>query len=204
MSRLEFNETVQVLFISAVAAAAGIDSTNAVITQIVTLRRSARLLLAEAIRVDISITSAAADPIPTVDALNVQMALVGLPSVASWSELPTSTVLTTTPTPSTATPTIYYEFLACGVQCPAGTNQSGELEKCNSTCGDGLRSILEACDDGNQVSGDGCSASCEYEQPPDLGSVWECQARAPAKEGGDIEFDRISSCSIRRVPSRYL
>ncbi len=27
-------------------------------------------------------------------------------------------------------------------------------------CGDGLRDIVEACDDGNAVSGDGCSANC--------------------------------------------
>ena len=30
-------------------------------------------------------------------------------------------------------------------------------------CGDGVRGMLEACDDGNVESGDGCSATCEGE-----------------------------------------
>jgi cysteine-rich repeat protein len=36
-------------------------------------------------------------------------------------------------------------------------------------CGDGLHSLDEACDDGNNVDGDGCSATCtdETEPPPD-------------------------------------
>lgn len=32
-------------------------------------------------------------------------------------------------------------------------------------CGDGLRSAVERCDDGNTASGDGCSASCTGESP---------------------------------------
>jgi cysteine-rich repeat protein len=32
-------------------------------------------------------------------------------------------------------------------------------------CGNGFRSLGEACDDGNTVSGDGCSSSCELERP---------------------------------------
>ncbi len=34
---------------------------------------------------------------------------------------------------------------------------------CNPPCGDGILGMGEACDDGNMVSGDGCSASCEVE-----------------------------------------
>ncbi|MFK7888430.1 MAG: DUF4215 domain-containing protein [Gammaproteobacteria bacterium] len=33
------------------------------------------------------------------------------------------------------------------------------------TCGDGIHTPDEQCDDGNVVDGDGCSASCEIEQP---------------------------------------
>lgn len=33
-------------------------------------------------------------------------------------------------------------------------------------CGDGVVDAGEACDDGNQASGDGCSSSCEVETPP--------------------------------------
>jgi cysteine-rich repeat protein len=34
------------------------------------------------------------------------------------------------------------------------------------TCGNGVLETLEQCDDGNLVSGDGCSASCQYELIP--------------------------------------
>jgi cysteine-rich repeat protein len=37
-----------------------------------------------------------------------------------------------------------------------------------TTCGDGLIDGLEACDDGNATSGDGCDASCQLE------AGWEC------------------------------
>ncbi|NTX40970.1 DUF4215 domain-containing protein [Myxococcus sp. CA033] len=39
-----------------------------------------------------------------------------------------------------------------------------------STCGDGHRQLSEACDDGNTVSGDGCSASCAEVEPG-----WVCE-----------------------------
>lgn len=45
------------------------------------------------------------------------------------------------------------------------------------------------CDDGNTESGDGCSASCEYEEASLLG-VWECQARAAA-------FDATSAYGVK-------
>ena len=34
-----------------------------------------------------------------------------------------------------------------------------------STCGNGVLNPLEACDDGNQISGDGCSADCSSIEP---------------------------------------
>ena len=44
---------------------------------------------------------------------------------------------------------------------PASTYALGSEE--NATCGDGTRAGAEACDDGNIVSGDGCSNSCTVE-----------------------------------------
>jgi cysteine-rich repeat protein len=38
---------------------------------------------------------------------------------------------------------------------------------CESTCGDGDVGRGEQCDDGNLIDGDGCSASCREEAPPD-------------------------------------
>ena len=37
-------------------------------------------------------------------------------------------------------------------------------QNCSSVCGDGLRSFLEQCDDGNVQDGDGCDSSCTLEQ----------------------------------------
>ena len=41
--------------------------------------------------------------------------------------------------------------------CPAGGGA------CTTKCGDGLIIGTEQCDDGNAVSGDGCSATCQVE-----------------------------------------
>lgn len=39
---------------------------------------------------------------------------------------------------------------------------------CDAICGNGLRAASEGCDDGNSITGDGCSASCELE------AGWTC------------------------------
>jgi fibro-slime domain-containing protein len=44
-----------------------------------------------------------------------------------------------------------------------GTNGTGTTHACNPTCGNGNLEPGEQCDDGNQVSGDGCSSSCMIE-----------------------------------------
>jgi len=49
---------------------------------------------------------------------------------------------------------------------PTGLAQSGEVEDHRVRiwgCGDGVREFSEACDDGNDVGGDGCSTSCAVE-----------------------------------------
>lgn len=48
--------------------------------------------------------------------------------------------------------------LACQVDC------SFDVTSCTSVCGNGLLDTGEACDDGNTVGGDGCSADCSAGQ----------------------------------------
>lgn len=55
-----------------------------------------------------------------------------------------------------------------GSQCESGLCVSGT---CVDLCGNGRRELLEACDDGNRVTGDGCSRFCELEGAGDLPSV---------------------------------
>jgi cysteine-rich repeat protein len=72
----------------------------------------------------------------------------------------------------------------CSGNCAGGTC-GGPLP---STCGDAILSGAEQCDDGNTVSGDGCSSTCQIEQPPPQcfqatdcpGVDTECQSRTCA------------------------
>ena len=48
----------------------------------------------------------------------------------------------------------------------AGTSTgapAGCLQASSSSCGNGAREHGEACDDGNDADGDGCSSTCEVE-----------------------------------------
>lgn len=71
--------------------------------------------------------------------------------------------------------------------CPAGGGA------CTTTCGDGLVMGNEACDDGNAVSGDGCSATCqvepgyECEQPPLGDTMLVPMVVRDFNAGGDFE-----------------
>jgi len=47
------------------------------------------------------------------------------------------------------------------------------------------------CDDGNLDDGDGCSATCEYEEAG-LSGLWECQARAATKDFGTSDDEEGS------------
>ena len=46
--------------------------------------------------------------------------------------------------------------------CPPGANVASD-DDCPIRCGDGARSAGEACDDGNTMTGDGCSPTCTRE-----------------------------------------
>ena len=54
---------------------------------------------------------------------------------------------------------------ANGWVCPAGTKCASKQQVClTNDCGDGVvNGTGEQCDDGNKVSGDGCSANCTSE-----------------------------------------
>ena len=54
----------------------------------------------------------------------------------------------------------------CSKTCtkePICRNSAGKTQACSASCGNGSIETGESCDDGNQISGDGCSASCQIE-----------------------------------------
>jgi len=54
----------------------------------------------------------------------------------------------------------------CSKTCtkePVCRNASGKTQACSTSCGNGNIETGEQCDDGNAVSGDGCSATCQTE-----------------------------------------
>ena len=61
-----------------------------------------------------------------------------------------------------STPSVkYFEILECGNNTVNFGNYQGEVE---ISCGDGIiNQLSEECDDGNNISGDGCSAECKTE-----------------------------------------
>ncbi|MEO5729012.1 MAG: DVUA0089 family protein, partial [Byssovorax sp.] len=60
----------------------------------------------------------------------------------------------------------------CAVQ--TGYTCGGAPSVCSTTCGDGVKAGIEACDDGNVVAGDGCSATCTVQ------SGFTCAGTAPS------------------------
>ena len=57
---------------------------------------------------------------------------------------------------------------------------------CQYTCGDGVVSGGEACDDGNVVAGDGCSAVCEVE------AGWKCALRSTVQRWTSVSVNSTS------------
>lgn len=57
-------------------------------------------------------------------------------------------------------------------------------------CGDGIQGASEACDDGNAIDGDGCSATCQVEPPVPDGGVPDAGPDAgPEVDAGDDAGD---------------
>ena len=70
------------------------------------------------------------------------------------------------------------EFYRCSLEVPP------------SDCGNGVIDDVEQCDDGNDLSGDGCSSICEIEDG------WECTAPIPITEIPDHSFEAGPSGGI--------
>jgi len=63
-----------------------------------------------------------------------------------------------------------YDYVDCGCAWNAGSNEcesSWNSEVSCGVCGNTINDYGEECDDGNTVSGDGCSSSCLYENEID-------------------------------------
>src|SRR5258706_2783370 len=74
-------------------------------------------------------------------------------------------------------------LVACG-----GNNNT------NSVCGDGQVTGSEQCDDGNTVSGDGCSSTCHTEAPVTCGNgVVEVDKGDQCDDGNTVDGDGCSS-----------
>jgi cysteine-rich repeat protein len=93
--------------------------------------------------------------------------------------------------------------------CPCGDGLCESLkgetcatckEDCCPSCGDGVLGSTEQCDDGNNVSGDGCSVDCKDEDGvPTCGNgIWE--AGEACEDGNTLDLDGCSStCQLEFV-----
>lgn len=57
-------------------------------------------------------------------------------------------------------------FLAVDALAGGTGNYTLDVTVEDSSCGDGVAQLPEQCDDGNAVTGDGCNASCQLDDPP--------------------------------------
>lgn len=77
-----------------------------------------------------------------------------------------------------------------GQVCPRGSFVIGFDEGsnilCSGTCGNRLVDDGEACDDGNAVNGDGCSATCQSESPVAVRHEKEVAAAPPAAQPDSV------------------
>jgi hypothetical protein len=145
LSLLEFDSSVHYLFIDAVAAAADVDSSKVNIARLQewSLRRlHSRLLLADAVQIDVQVYGAGE---VSLEAINAQLQARGLPAatIAGDSACPpgsqrstvqsNSTIVSCSPcAQGTYKPTLGREDCSA---CPAGTSTSGgarELSDCKS------------------------------------------------------------------------
>jgi cysteine-rich repeat protein len=97
--------------------------------------------------------------------------------------------------------------VADGQECDAVPNGHCASGVCRSTiCGDGIVEFGEACDDGNNVSGDGCAADCQGRfakmatpTAVDLDAVWTSgptDAWAVGKDGTILRFDGMAWAKV--------
>ena len=70
-----------------------------------------------------------------------------------------------------------------------GTNSSNST---NATCGNGIREPPEECDDGNTISGDGCSSTCQIE------TFYDC-----SQKNGTYCFDKRPPYCLLTIPDNH-
>ena len=68
-----------------------------------------------------------------------------------------------------------------------------------SICGDGVVNAGEQCDDGNQVNGDGCSATCTVEAPTSICGDGVVNAGEQCDDGNQVNGDGCSATCIIEV-----
>lgn len=78
-----------------------------------------------------------------------------------------------------------------GAQKTSAFCAAGECPSRLLVCGDGLPDPGEECDDGNQISGDGCSALCQLEIPIECGPQIPWPSQQNILEDGSFEDDNI-------------
>lgn len=80
-------------------------------------------------------------------------------------------------------------------------NDGGILFPHSSVCGDGVKESDEGCDDGNTVSGDGCSATCTDEAPGSVCGNGVLEPGEGCEDGNTVNGDGCSaSCAIEPPP----
>ncbi|QSQ18914.1 DUF4215 domain-containing protein [Pyxidicoccus parkwayensis] len=101
---------------------------------------------------------------------------------------------------------LFFALAACGGGGDSAKPDGGSNTDPDSgvdgglTCGDGTRQSTEACDDGNAVDGDGCSANCSEVEPG-----WSCDTAGEAcvrTEGcGNGKVEAPEKCDDRNITS---
>ena len=95
-----------------------------------------------------------------------------------------------------------YEEFECGIVCVYGARDRYGFDPafCNATCGDGMRSLIEECDDGNSMNGDGCSDECQIEETGNLTTFWECTVQSESEVKETNKSDAGASILPQPIP----
>lgn len=93
-----------------------------------------------------------------------------------------------------------------GLRCPPGWVCSLEQDACieSGTCGDGIVTGDEACDDGNRIDGDRCSADCSSDESCGNG-VLDIIAGETCDDGNVLSGDNCSpDCQLEACSNRVV
>ena len=92
-------------------------------------------------------------------------------------------------------------LVACTSDLTLGTRAQGD-DAAQQDCGDRRLEAPEECDDGNRLSGDGCSSECFREVSPTCGNRdVEYENGEECDDGNEVEGDGCSSECFRETPS---